>query len=96
MDSRTTASPGATDQYVFYGIGGMSWAVPYIAGVYALAVQVDPAITPERFWASRANRVPSMNWHAKPLGPSLIGPIDSCVQAGETATLSRPSKGVAK
>ena len=29
----------------------MSWAVPYVAGVYALAVQVDPAITPERFWA---------------------------------------------
>ncbi len=48
--SRTTASQGGADEYVFYGNGGcMSWAIPYIAGVYLLAAQVDPEITPERF-----------------------------------------------
>jgi len=51
MDSRTTASPTDADEYVFYRNGGLSWATPYVAGVYALAVQVDPTITPERFWA---------------------------------------------
>jgi hypothetical protein len=51
MDSRTTASPTGCDEYVFYRQGGFSWAVPYIAGVYALAAQVEPDITPERFWA---------------------------------------------
>jgi hypothetical protein len=50
MDSRTTASPTGKDEYVFYPAGGMSWAIPYIAGMYALAVQVDPAITPDKFW----------------------------------------------
>jgi hypothetical protein len=50
MDSRTTASPAGVDEYVFYRIGGLSWTTPYLAGVYALAVQVDPSITPERFW----------------------------------------------
>jgi beta-lactamase regulating signal transducer with metallopeptidase domain len=50
MDSRTTASPAGSDEYVFYRQGGLSWSVPYIAGVYALAVQVEPEITPERFW----------------------------------------------
>jgi hypothetical protein len=50
MDSRTTASPTGTEEYVFYREGGLSWATPYVAGVYALAVQVDPAITPEQFW----------------------------------------------
>jgi hypothetical protein len=50
MDSRTTASPTGDDEYVFYAQGGWSWAIPYIAGLYALAVQVDPEITPERFW----------------------------------------------
>ena len=50
MDSRTTASPCGSDEYVFYRIGGFSWAIPYIAGGYALAVQVEPEITPERFW----------------------------------------------
>jgi hypothetical protein len=51
IDSRTTASPSGNDEYVFYREGGASWAVPYIAGAYALAVQVDPNITPRRFWA---------------------------------------------
>lgn len=51
MDDRTTASPtGATD-YVFYSSSGWSWAVPWISGLYALACQVKPDITPEVFWA---------------------------------------------
>jgi hypothetical protein len=49
MDARTTASPTGVQDYVFYGIGGISWSVPYLAGVYALAVQVKPEITPEEF-----------------------------------------------
>lgn len=49
-DSRATASPTGTDEYVFYRIGGASWSIPYLAGVYALAAQVDPKITPDRFW----------------------------------------------
>jgi len=48
--SRATASQGGANEYVFYGNGGcMSWAIPYIAGVYLLAAQVNPDITPERF-----------------------------------------------
>jgi hypothetical protein len=50
MDSRTTASPTGTEDYVFYRQGGWSWSIPYIAGMYALAVQVKPDITPEEFW----------------------------------------------
>jgi len=51
MDSRTTASPTGKTEYVFYAQGGWSWSIPYIAGAYALAAQVEPKITPERFWA---------------------------------------------
>jgi subtilisin family serine protease len=50
MDSRTVASPSGIDDYTFYREGGASWAIPYIAGVYALAAQVKPAITPDEFW----------------------------------------------
>jgi len=50
MDSRTTASPTGTEDYVFYRQGGWSWSIPYIAGMYALAVQVNPNITPDEFW----------------------------------------------
>jgi hypothetical protein len=50
MDSRTTASPTGVEDYVFYHEGGLSWSIPYIAGMYALTVQVKPAITPTDFW----------------------------------------------
>ncbi len=50
MDSRAAASPGGGEEYVFYREGGWSWSVPYIAGLYALAVQVDREITPHEFW----------------------------------------------
>jgi subtilisin family serine protease len=52
MDSRATASPTGTDEYVFYREGGWSWSIPYIAGVYALAAQVKADITPEVFWST--------------------------------------------
>jgi hypothetical protein len=51
MDSRCTASPTGPSDYAFYPEGGWSWSVPWIAGLYALACQVQPEITPERFWA---------------------------------------------
>jgi hypothetical protein len=51
MDSRTTASPTGVNDYVFYGPGGESWTVPYVAGAYALAAQVSPDLTPEQFWS---------------------------------------------
>jgi hypothetical protein len=50
MDSRTTASPTGIEDYVFYRQGGWSWSIPYLAGMYALAVQVKPEITSEEFW----------------------------------------------
>lgn len=50
MDSRTTASEQGNRQYVFYREGGWSWSIPYIAGMYALATQVKPDVTPELFW----------------------------------------------
>lgn len=50
MDARTTASPTGIEDYVFYREGGWSWSIPYLGGVYALAVQVKPEITPEEFW----------------------------------------------
>lgn len=49
MDSRYVASPTGENKYVFYYSGGMSWAVPYTAGLYALCCQVNPDITPNEF-----------------------------------------------
>ncbi len=55
MDSRTTASPTGTEDYVYYRQGGWSWCIPYVAGTYALAAEVKPDITPEQFWEIALN-----------------------------------------
>lgn len=49
MDARTNASFTGASDYAFGASGGSSWAVPWLAGLYALCVQVDPALTPEVF-----------------------------------------------
>lgn len=50
MDSRCTASQSGKSSYVFYSMGGLSWSIPYIAGLYTLACQVKPTVTPQEFW----------------------------------------------
>ncbi len=32
--------------------GGWSWSIPWIAGLYALAAQARPSITPDEFWSA--------------------------------------------
>jgi hypothetical protein len=60
-----TASPTGNDDYVFYSEGGWSWAVPYVAGLYALACQVKPDITPAVFWAKALETGDTVNLPAK-------------------------------
>ena len=51
MDHRTVADYADGTSYRFEGNnGGMSWAVPWLSGMYALAKQTNPNITPEAFW----------------------------------------------
>lgn len=44
--NKTVASHRGNDVYTFDRMGGMSWGAPYIAGLAALAYQVDPDIEP--------------------------------------------------
>jgi subtilisin family serine protease len=52
MDSIASAELTGPDDYMFNRIGGWSAAEPYMAGLYALACQVKPDITPTEFWAA--------------------------------------------
>lgn len=45
--NKTVASHRGNDVYTYDRIGGMSWGTPYIAGLAALAYQVDPEIKPK-------------------------------------------------
>jgi len=87
MDSRTTASPAGTGEYVFYRHGGWSWAIPYIAGAYALAAQVNSNITPDGFWALAMKTGRSIeldNGKKIPFGP-ILDPVRliGAVKTGE-------------
>lgn len=44
-DHRTMASFVGEKEYQYNGKGGISWSVPYLAGVFALALQVNPDLT---------------------------------------------------
>ena len=44
--NRATASHYGPQVYTYWTDGGMSWAAPYLAGLAALAYQVEPAIKP--------------------------------------------------
>ncbi len=49
MDARTYASWYTTDGYEFSSSGGLSWSVPWLAGMYALCLQEDNGLAPEEF-----------------------------------------------
>ena len=47
-DYRTMAcSWGKEGQYMYNGRGGISWSIPYLAGLFALALQVNPNLKQE-------------------------------------------------
>jgi hypothetical protein len=48
--SRTYAEATGDNVYCFSRLGGWSAMEPYMAGLYAMACQVKPDITPELFW----------------------------------------------
>lgn len=77
MDSRTVASPSGQSDYAFYRSGGMSWVPPYLAGVYALATQTDPSLTPDRFWslARTTSRTIEIDHEGQRYTLSIIDPV---------------------
>jgi hypothetical protein len=46
-DNRTTASRDGVEVYTYWTQAGLSWAAPYLAGLAALAYQVNPEIKPD-------------------------------------------------
>ncbi len=53
----TFASPASPSAYTAHKIAAGSWGIARLAGRYALACQVDPQITPERFLRQLKNGV---------------------------------------
>lgn len=43
-DHRTIASLKGENEYTYNDKGGLSWSVPYLSGLFALALQVNPEL----------------------------------------------------
>jgi len=57
--NRTIASHKGPQAFTYDRTGGMSWTVPYLAGLAALAWQIDPAIEPQQMvelWQQTASK----------------------------------------
>ena len=57
--NRTMASFRGPNAYTYDRVGGLSWTVPYLAGVAALGLQIDPSLKPGeivRLWKETASK----------------------------------------
>lgn len=52
IDNRAYADYRDDGGYITEEKGGLSWSPPYMAGVYAMAKQIDPLLTPKSFMAT--------------------------------------------
>jgi hypothetical protein len=59
-DYRTMASNAGPNEFMYNGKGGMSWAVPYLTGLFALAFQINPNLTKEEI-ADTINKTATIN-----------------------------------
>jgi hypothetical protein len=91
IDHRTVASETGSGALVHYSVGGFSWGPPFIAGVYALAAQVDPSITPERFFetAARLARQQPVAAQGQRKTIPILDPAALMVELAETASPTR-------
>ncbi len=42
---RTTAAIVNRTKYIYWANGGLSWAMPYVLGLYAIAIEINPSLT---------------------------------------------------
>lgn len=59
-DYRSMVSNTGPDEYMYKGKGGVSWSVPYLTGLFALAFQVNPNLTKKEI-ANAINKTAIMN-----------------------------------
>lgn len=59
-DYRTMASNAGQEEYMYNGKGGMSWSVPFLSGLFALALQVNPDLSKNEI-ADAINKTASIN-----------------------------------
>ena len=45
---RTTAATMSNTDYIYWSTGGLSWTMPYVLGLYSIAIEIDPTLTQDQ------------------------------------------------
>lgn len=45
---RTTAAVEGDGRYIYWSTGGLSWTMPYMLGLYAIAAEIDPSLNQDQ------------------------------------------------
>ena len=87
MDARSVASFSAADSYAYYSTGGLSWTVPWLAGMYALCLQENQTLAPERFLqlALETGRVNTVELGGKTYTLGMVIDPERLVEAAKNA-----------
>ena len=67
---RTTAATENGAKYIYWGQGGLSWTMPYVLGLYAIANEIDPSLTEADLKGLLVNTAWEVN------GMRLINPVE--------------------
>jgi hypothetical protein len=94
---RTTAEQYNKDQfsYQYCGEGGLSWAIPYVAGVLAMGWQVNPGLGPEKMKEILFNSAATGQNGAKIIDPQrFIGMVKTAKpnNTGPATDSKRPAR----
>lgn len=57
------------DDYYYWGRGGLSWAMPYVLGLYAIVTEIDPSLTKDDLLAMLSETATNAN------GLRIVNPI---------------------
>lgn len=82
-DYRTMSSKLGPDEYMYNGKGGMSWAVPYLSGIFALVWQIRPELKKEKI-----AEVISQTANVNSKGIRVINPIGTIEEVKKLFSLS--------
>lgn len=73
---RTVSCDSGSGRFVHYqGSGAWSWGIPYVAGVYALACQANPDVTPDEFLQTALETGTEVTTEHKGKGYKLPGKV---------------------
>lgn len=91
---RTGAGHSGYSDYYYWGRGGLSWAMPYVLGLYAIVTEIDPSLTKDELLSMLSETATEVN------GIHVVNPVGfvsaALQRVGRTSEAEELVQAVAK